>query len=153
MITTYVIQAGQDPTPHFARAEIFKIGVSIGDPSGLVTAYPSIVVTSPALATQVIRDDAGQANFTEVGNAQTNATNAENSKSTQEAATLSNLESLVTGMSSQLTQGTADLATLASGTADLATVTTIVSRILQGSLELAQGLSDVMDVLNLLPKV
>lgn len=60
---------------------------------------------------------------------------------------ISNLTTLVSGMSSQVTQAQADLVTI-SGSTDL--LAPVIGRNIQGSLDLAQGISDILSLLNIL---
>ncbi len=60
---------------------------------------------------------------------------------------ISNLTTLVSGMSSQVTQAQADLVTI-SGSTDL--LAPVIGRNIQGSLDLAQGVSDILSLLNIL---
>lgn len=97
MQTYYVLPVGTSaespPASNVARAGALTAVLIIGDPSGLVTVYPSIVVMSPALATVVIPDDTGQATLAEVQTAQTNATNAEATLAANRSTIIANITS------------------------------------------------------------
>jgi hypothetical protein len=94
MKTFYVIPAATIPdTTQQTRARALTASLIVGDPSGLVTAHPSVVVMSPALASVVIPDDTGQATLAEVQTAQTNATNAETTLASNRATIIANITS------------------------------------------------------------
>ena len=118
-----------------------------GDPTGLVSVYPSAVVTSTTLASVVIPDDTGQATAAEISTALLAAQTAENNYQQAITTATSNIEALVTQMGPMVAQGQADLATLASSTDSLAP---IIANNVKGSLALAQGLADVVVALKLI---
>ena len=118
-----------------------------GDPTGLITAFPSAVVTSTTLASVIIPDDTGQATAAEVSTALIAAQTAESNYATAISTATANITALVAQMGPLVTQGQADLATLASSTDPLAT---ILANNVKGSLALAQGLADVVVALKLI---
>jgi hypothetical protein len=67
--------------------------VSAGDSTGLVTVFPSVIVTSSAVAPVVIADNTGQATLAAVQTAQTAATTAETTQATNHSTILSNVQS------------------------------------------------------------
>ena len=149
MQTYYVLPSATDPSnpPDATRAGALTASLIVGDPSGLVTVYPSVVVMSSNLATVVIPDDTGQATLAEVQTAQANAINAEISKADQITAANTALQTLLTTMTPAIAQGQADLTTLSTATTvDPA----IVSRILEGVMTLAQAVADILVTLNLI---
>ena len=151
MNTYYVLPATTDPSnppaADVTRATALTASLIVGDPSGLVTAYPSVVVMSSAIASQVIPDDTGQATLAEVQSAQTTATNAESTKATNIANALSAVKSSVAQLSPAQTQAQADLATLSTSTDALAP---ILARNIQGSLEIADAVANLLVALEII---
>lgn len=73
---------------------------------------------------------------------------ASNSTTTNDRQILvNNLTTLVSGMATQVTQAQTDLVTISGSTDPLAP---ILGRAIQGTLELAQGVSDILSLLNIL---
>ncbi len=129
------------------RAVALSCTLIKGDPSGLVTVFPSVVVTSTALAAVVIADDTGQATLTEVQTAQTNATNAEKTKATNIANANVNLQTLITQLTPGLAQAQTDIQTLASSSDPNAP---IISRCVQGVVTLAHAVQDALVYLEII---
>jgi hypothetical protein len=95
MQSLYIIVAGAGPTPaQFTRAAALSCAVTVGDPTGLVTVFPSAVVTStaPAVAPVVIADNTGQATLVAVQAAQAAATTAETTLTTNAATITTNVK-------------------------------------------------------------
>lgn len=151
MNTYYVLPAGTSatnpPSADVTRAQALTASLIVGDPSGLVTDYPSVVVMSPALATVVIADDTGQATLAQVQTAQTNATNAETTKADKITAANTALQSVVAQLAPGLAQAQTDLTTLSASTDPLAP---ILARTVQGVITLAQAVSDALVYLEII---
>ena len=151
MNTYYVLPSSTDPSnppaSDVTRAQDLIASLIVGDPSGLVTAYPSVVVMSSATTAQVIPDDTGQATLAEVQSAQTTATNAESTKATNIANALSAVKSSVAQLSPAQTQAQADLTTLSTSTDALAP---IVARLVQGSLAVADAVANLLVALEII---
>ena len=137
-----VLPAGTDavtpPATATTRAAQLGCELLIGDPTGLVTVYPSVVVTSPAISSQIIPDDTGQATLSEVQTAQSNATNAETTLAGDVAQNVLNIQNLLGTISTQVSQSNTDLATLAASVDPLAP---ILARVLQGLLGVTQAVA------------
>jgi hypothetical protein len=130
-----------------SRAQSLGCELIKGNPTGKVIVYPSAVVTGTKSSPVVFPDDTGQATSTEIATALATATTDETSYATAIATANANITTLVSGMAPLITQGKADIATLATSTDPLAP---IVSRVIEGSLALAQGLADVTVSLQLI---
>ena len=151
MQTYYVLPSATDatnpPAPDATRAQALTASLIVGDPSGLVTAYPSVVVMSSATAAQVIPDDTGQATLAEVQSAQTTATNAETSKADKIAAANTALQSVVAQLAPGLAQAQIDIATLSTSTDPNAP---IISRAIEAIATLAQAVADALVYLEII---
>lgn len=83
MKTWYVLPFGTDavtpPDKNVERASALGFQLLIGDPSGKVTVYPSVVVMSEVNDIAIFPDDQEQVNFSEIQAAQLAATTAEQS--------------------------------------------------------------------------
>lgn len=81
MKTWYVLPFGTDavtpPDKNVERASALGFQLLIGDPSGKVTVYPSVVVMSEVNDIAIFPDDKEQVNFSEIQAAQLAATTAE----------------------------------------------------------------------------
>lgn len=139
-----------DPgTQHIARAQVLGCALTVGDPSGKVTAYPSVVVTSTVLAPAIIADTAGQATVTEVDAAKTAATTAEATHATKVANALSSLQAMLPTLGAALTQAQKDAA--AYPTAPAATQETMVVRVIEGTAKVAKALGHLLAHQGLVP--
>ncbi len=151
MQTYYVLPRTTDPSNPPAndvtRAQALTASLIVGDPSGLVTAYPSVVVMSPALASVVIADDTGQATLAEVQTAQTNATNAEAAKATGIANAKSAIQTAITTLPTAQARAKLDLATLASSNSPNAP---ILTRVITDSLTIAETVMNLLTALELI---
>lgn len=151
MKSSYVTPPNSDGsdnlTTYSPRATELGCTIQFGDSTGLVTVLPSILVTSTAIAPVVIADDQGQASLVAVQAAQSAATTAETTAASGIAQAETNLATLLSGLSTTVTQANSDLVTLAASTDPLAP---IISRNVEGSLALAQGLADTLVVLKII---
>jgi len=81
MKTWYILPSGTDavtpPEKNVARASALGFELLIGDPSGKVTVYPSVVVMSEVNEPAIFSDDQEQVNLLEIQAAQLAATTAE----------------------------------------------------------------------------
>ena len=98
MNSYYVIAAGADavnpPPASKARAGALGSVLCIGDPTGgQIVAFPSVAVTSTAVATVVIADNTGQATLAAVQAAQNAATTAEATAAANAATINTNVKS------------------------------------------------------------
>lgn len=149
----YCIQSGDtltdEPTdPIRVRADQFGAGVCVGDGSyGIITVWPSLVVTSPLSTPVVFPDDTGEAVPLEVATALAAASAIESAAAATITQANANLAVLVGEMSGMVAQGHADLTSLAASTDPLAA---ILARNIEGSLALAQGLADTLVALKLI---
>ncbi|MHB2029659.1 MAG: hypothetical protein ACYCPT_12705 [Acidimicrobiales bacterium] len=151
MQTYYVTPAGftlaEVPSSVVSRAQALTASLIVGDPSGLVTAYPSVVVMSPALATVVIPDDTGQATLAEVQTAQTNATDAENTKATNIANAKTAIINAVGTLPNIQSRAQTDLNTLSTSTSATAP---ILTRIITDSLTMAETIVNLLTALEII---
>jgi len=149
--TFYIIADGNDatnpPITDADRALSLNADLCIGDPTGLVTVYPSVAIISSSISPVIIPDDQGQATLEAVQDAQQAATTAESAEVTSIKQATQNLKTLVTQLQPALIQGQADLATL-SGSTD--PKDQISLRTLQGVMTLAQGVNDILIALNII---
>lgn len=159
MQTYYVIPAGSDavhpPAADAARATALGCSLIIGDPSGQVTVYPSVAVTSSACAPQIIADDQGQATLAEVQAAQATATAAETAAADALTTARTGLSTLLAAKDTLTTQLQTDaagvaadqqtLAGLSSTDTTVSAVLTLLANVLarQGRM-LTDGLADTM---------
>lgn len=147
----YVLPADTDPSKipddYLTRAVLLGCVPSVGDPTGLVTVFPSVVVTSPSLATVVFPDDTGQATTAEITTAISAAVAAEATNATLLATTMTNLTTALASFSEADAQAQTDLATLAASSDPLAS---IIARDIQGTLTLAVAMADLLAVLNII---
>ena len=145
MKSYYVLPSGTDatspPPTAITRASALGTSLIIGDPSSLVSVYPSVVIMSSSQATVVIPDDSGQATLSSVQAAQTNATNAESAKQTNIDNSLQAIKNAATGLSAAQSQARADLATLSASTDALAP---IVTRLINGSRAIADAVANLL---------
>jgi len=118
-----------------------------GDPTGKVTVFPSVAITSSAIAEVVIPDDTGQATLAEVQAAQTTASNAETSKADKIAAANTALQSVVAQLAPGLAQAQTDITTLATSTDPNAP---IISRAIEAIATLAQAVADALVYLEII---
>jgi hypothetical protein len=101
----YLLQAGVQPSAA-DNARAIALGlvgpdgstpeIIIGDPTGQVDFYPSVIVMSSALATVIIRDDSGQATLAEVQAAIAVANTAEATVVSNKTALLSRANAALT---------------------------------------------------------
>jgi len=140
------------PTPALvARAAELGCTPQVGDPTGRVPAFPSVVVTSTALATAFVADTAGQATLAEVDAAKTAALDAEAAAARQVEASGTKLAHALDSLGSGLTQGAKDTATLASIEAEtppsvLAPILPILRRMVQQEMSIGKGVAHLLVV-------
>ncbi len=137
MRSLYVLPTGTDAVnpPAAAVSRVAALGCSliIGDPSGQVTVYPSVVVTSSAIAPAVIPDDTGQATLAQVQAAQRAATTAEDAAANALVTARQGLSTLLAQRATfqaQLANDAAYVASLQPGATLDATTIAILGRIL-----------------------
>lgn len=107
--------------------------VQIGDSTGTVTAFPSVLVVSPAAASVAISDSSVQAISAQVTTALTAALAAEATVAATEAAAQTAISALPPQMAAYQAQIKADMASVANwATLPAATQAEIMGRILQG---------------------
>jgi hypothetical protein len=76
MQSLYVVAAGTNPVGYQSRAGALGCALYVGDPTGLVASFPSVVVTSTVVATVVLADS-GSLTLAQVQAAQAAAAGAE----------------------------------------------------------------------------
>jgi hypothetical protein len=128
MQTYYVIPAGSTLTaPIFARATALGAQLMVGDGTGAVTTFPSVVVTSSAVAAAVLADNTGQATLAAVQAAQAAATAAETTWNANDASLQSKAMAAVASNETFLAIASP---TLAQAVAQLQTLTRIVNALI-----------------------
>jgi hypothetical protein len=146
----YVIPADTAATAITAatksRATVFSATLITGDPTGKVTAYPSVAVASTQIAPAIFPDTAGQATAGAVKAAATKAAAAEAAQVTALAKAKSTLASAISQLAPGLAQAQTDAATCAASTDPLAP---ILGRVVSDLAAAASALGDVLVVLDL----
>ena len=129
--------AAHPGTQHIARAQALGCVLTVGDPSGEVTVWPSVVVTSTVLAPVVIADTAGQATLTAVNAAKTAALTAEAKHQGALKTAATRLGALLPTLGPELAQAAKDAADYP--TASAATQAAIVVRLIENTAKIAQA--------------
>jgi len=128
------------------RAALFDATLITGDPTGKVTVYPSVAVTSTQLPAVIFPDTADQATAAAVKAAATKAATAEAAQVTAFDKAKSTLASAVSQLAPGLAQAQTDAATCAASTDPLAP---ILGRVVSDLANVAGALGDVLVVLDL----
>jgi hypothetical protein len=143
MQTFYVLAPGtvaQNPlVANVTRAAALTASLIVGDPSGLVTSYPSVVVLSSAHATVVIPDNTGQATLAAVQAAQTSATAAEATAATTTATIYADVQARMVTLAAWIAANPSGAILTAAQTLVLAEMLHGVGEVLLGMLSSATG--------------
>lgn len=150
MNALYVLAPTTNPTApppaEVERAQVLGCTPAVGTPG--VSVYPSVVVTSPALAAVVIADTLGQATATQVETAKQAALAAEATRADKIGAALTALQAATADLAPGLAEGQQDLATLAARPSTTV-LAQILHRVITREMVIAQGIGDLLVALEL----
>lgn len=146
----YCIPSGSFGTATYtagqSRATELGLTLVMGDPTGLVTVYPSAAVISSvsSVAPAIFPDNTGQVTAAEIQAAETTATDAENAQNQAVTTAAAVVATLAKEVAAYQTQTASDIATVTGTTWDGLTATQrndIMLRLLEGCATMIQGLT------------